>query len=103
MPFHKTIHKCGVKIIYIRIKHQEKCRIQIILSIAGDGNKLIPYAKFKGVANGKIIKDLNKTKYVIEKRYICQTNKNEWSSNSIIIDWINNVYIYLILLLKKLI
>ena len=66
-------------------------------------NKLIPYAKFKGVANGKIIKDLNKTKYVIEKRCIYQTNKNEWSSNSIIIDWINNVYIYLILLLKKLI
>lgn len=93
MPFNKTIHKCGEKTICIHTQRQEKCRISILLGIAGDGIKLIPYAIFKGAANGKIINDLNKSKYVTEKRCICQTNKNAWSSNSIIIDWINNVYI----------
>ena len=93
MPFNKTIHKCGAKTICIRTQRQEKWRISILLGIAGDGIKLIPYGIFKGAANGKIIKDLNKTKYVTEKRCICQTNKNAWSSISIIIDWINNVYI----------
>ena len=55
--------------------------------------KLIPYAIFKGTANGIIKKDLNTTKYVTEKRSICQTNKNIWSNNSIIIDWTNSTYI----------
>lgn len=93
MPFNKTIHKCGAKTICIRTQRQEKCRISILLSIAGDGNKLMPYAIFKGAANGKIINILNKSKYVTEKRCICQANKNAWSCNSIIIDWINKVYI----------
>lgn len=93
MPFNKTIHKCGTKTICIRTQRQEKCRISILLSIAGDGNKLMPYAIFKGAANGKIINILNKSKYVTEKRCICQANKNAWSCNSIIIDWINKVYI----------
>ena len=93
MPFNKTKYKCCARTICIRTQRQEKCRISILLSIAGDVIKLIPYAIFKGAANGKIINNLNKSKYVIEKRCICQTNKNAWSSNSIIIELINKVYI----------
>ena len=90
MSFNKAIHKCDARTICIHTQRQDKCRISILLNIVGDGIKLIPYAIFKGAANGKII---NKSKYVTEKRCICQTNKNAWSSNSIIIDWINKVYI----------
>lgn len=102
MPFHKTIYKCGAKTICIRTQPQEKCKISIILSIAGYGTKLIPYTIFKGAANGKIIKDLIKTKYVTEKRCICQTNKNDGVVIQLLLIGLI-MYIYLILLLKNLI
>ena len=93
MPFHKTIHKIGAKTITIKTQRQEKSRISLILSIAGDGSKLIPYVIFKGAKEGKIIKSLKSTSYVKENRCICFTNKNAWSTEIIIKDWIKNIYI----------
>ena len=98
MPFNKAIHKCDARTICIHTQRKDKWRISILLNIAGDGIKLIPYAIFKGAANGKII---NKSKYVTEKRCICQTNKNAWVVIQLLLIGLIK-YIYLILKLKTL-
>ena len=93
MPSKKTIHKIGAKTIVIRTQKQEKCRISLILTIAGNGKKLIPFVIFKGAKNGKIYKTLIQNDFVKQNRYIVACNQNAWSTNELIQKWIDMVYI----------
>jgi len=56
MPFHKTVHKVGAKIIAIKTLRQEKCRISLIFSICSNGNKLKPLTFLKEIKKDIFIK-----------------------------------------------
>ena len=47
MPLNRTIHNTGEKIIKIRTTRNEKNRVTVVLTCAGDGSKLRPMVIFK--------------------------------------------------------
>lgn len=89
MPNNATVHKIRCKTILL----QEKLRVSVILSICGDGRRLTLYIIFKGARNGKIYKSLSNLEIVKNKKTFINVNKNAWSTNVIIKDWINNIYL----------
>ena len=93
MPSKKTIHRIAAKTIVIRPQKQEKCRISLILAIAGNGKKLIPFVIYKGAKNGKIYKTLIQNDFVKQNMCIVACNQNAWSTNELIRNWIDMVYI----------
>ena len=67
MTYNKTIEKKCAKVIETITTGGEKIRISAILSISGDGNKLLPVLIFKVKPEGKLSKKLNEIKIVKKK------------------------------------
>ena len=93
MGFDNTIDFIGKKSIEIETFGREQYRITIILTIAGDGTKLPPFAILK-VKPGKIIENhVKNLEYVVNKKIFICCQENGWCTEDIFAEWIKNIFI----------
>ena len=92
MVHNKIISQKGEKNVVVRTQNQEKIRITLLLRICADGDKLPPYIIFKAKSNYAYAK-LQNNSFIKDKKIFINFNENAWSTNDIILDWIDKVYL----------
>ena len=92
MPETITIEVKGTKNVKIATFGNDKNRVSVILSIAGDGTKLPPLMIFKGEPGKITEKKLKENPEVKNKKiYIC-CQQNSQAISDIIINWYNDIF-----------
>ena len=93
MGFNTTIDFKGNKNIEIETNGREHYRITIMLSSAGDGNKLAPLVIVKGEPGKTVESKLRKIEYVKNKQMFIYCQNNVRWDKFIFNEWIKNIYI----------
>lgn len=87
-----SISQKGKRSVIIFIQSQDKCHVSVLLAILANGTKLPPLIIFKGIANGKIYKDLKKNFYVKNNKIFIECNSNAWCTKDIMLLWSNSIW-----------
>ena len=102
MPETKTVDIKENKEIDIYTFGADKVRISVLLSIAGNGNKLPPILVFKAKKNGRFENDLNSLQIVKDKKIFVYCQGNAWCDTDIFLNWLKNIYLnYELIKIKK--
>ena len=83
MGFDRTIDFIGNKNIEIEKKERSHYRVTVILSIVGDGTKLLSFIILKGEPGKYIETTLKKLKYVKNKNIFVLCQKYGWCTTRI--------------------
>lgn len=62
-----------------------------MLTIKGDGSKLIPFIIFKGKHNSNLYKKLKNLQVFKDKLIYITTNENAWMTSDLFIEYIENI------------
>ncbi len=83
--------------ILIKTYNQEKWRIKILLCVTADDVRLTHLLIFKAKSDGKIEQELNKDKYIVNKKCLISCIYNALPTEKIMTKWCKEIWlIYLI-------
>jgi hypothetical protein len=79
MPPERVVEKIGAKEVIVKTQGQESCRVSVLLTILGSGEKLPPMIIFKGKEMARIETQLNKLEVVKNKRIAIACQQKAWN------------------------
>ena len=79
------MNECGASVVQVQTVGAKKQRCTVMLAIAADGHKLIPYAIFKR-------KTLPKEK--LPSGIVVRVQQNSWMTKDLFIDWLKTVWFW---------
>ena len=86
----QTIELKGTKNVKISTFGNDKCRVSVIFTIAGNGDKLAPMMIFKGQPGKTNEKKLQEIEDVKNKKNFACCQQNSWATTDIFIGWYRN-------------
>ena len=93
MPDTTTIDIKGHKEIIIDTNGNEKKRITVLLTVAGDGTKLEPILVFQGKKGKNVEKELQGNRNIALSKCYAYTQEYSWVDSHIFNNWYKNIYL----------
>lgn len=100
MPPRRTVHFTGARAVPILLTDSSSLRLTVALTVTSSGQKLAPYAVFKGCLNGRIAREFLCTQNGYPQSIVYSVQRNAWMDSALVIDWISR-YLFILIILES--
>ena len=87
-----VIEKIGNNHVAVKSFNCDKVRINLLLTILSNGNKLAPLVVFRGKSDGPFEKELQKNLYVKNNSILVKYQESSWVNSNIFKFWLINIW-----------
>lgn len=88
-----TIEVTGARAVQIQSTDKQSDRLTAALAVASNGEKLQPFAIFKGTVNGRVRREFSRQNNPFPQNIVYSTNENAWMTRELMKEWIRLVLV----------
>jgi hypothetical protein len=86
-----TIELTGTRSVPIRTMERQTDRITLALTVSSSGDKLRPFAIFKGTTSGRVNREFSRRENPYPQDIEYATSENAWMTRQLMMDWMDTV------------